>query len=85
MCNCVGMARTFEETKNGAFPAANHSPACEDFKQWRYIKLSNDDGQSFIDTPQNVEDFLASDEGSWQQEDVYLTVDQFENLPEFQG
>ena len=90
MCNCMTMCRVPDvETENGRWPIPEHAPSCEDFKQERYIRLYDADGEnSFIDTQENQYSYMASDEfkgSGLRQEDVYLTDDQFESLPEFQG
>ena len=89
MCNCSTMRRIPDvETENGRWPVPRHAPKCEDFKQQRYIRLFDSEGNGFIDTVENQCPFMASDEfkeTELRQEDVYLTEDQFNNLPTFKG
>jgi len=76
------------ETENGRWPMPIHAPKCEDFKTERYIRLFDDDGNSFIDTANKMYEFMSSMEfevGNFKQEDVCLTTDQFNNLEELQG
>lgn len=89
MCNCKSMCWIPDQiTDNGRWPIPVHHPSCEDFKQNRYIRLYDDEGNSFIDFPEKMYVFMSSmefKEGNFKQEDVYLTTDQFNNLDEHTG
>ena len=89
MCNCKSMCWIPGQiTDNGRWPMPNHHPNCEDFKQKRYIRLFDDEGNSFIDFAEKMYEFMSSmefKEGNFKQEDVYLTVDQFNKLDEHTG
>lgn len=81
MCNCSGMARTFEESKGGKLPIANHSPACEDYKLEKFIKISLDGAAAIFEESEAAE----FTDPEYKKEDVFLTRDQFDKLDEFAG
>ena len=89
MCNCLTMCRVPEaETEGGRWPMPTHAKNCEDFKQNRYIRLFDDDGNSFIDFVDKMHEFMRSMEfkaGNFKSEDIYLTIDQFNKLDEHTG
>jgi len=80
MCNCVGMARTFDDERSKVIPS-NHHPKCEDYKLEKFIKISLD-GASAIFEENEAAEFTDSE---YKKEDIFLTRDQFEKLEEFAG
>jgi len=91
MCSCKEnhWCRTFEETLDGKYPISEHAPGCEEYRQQKYIRLEYD-GTYCIMTPDDAMDYMddceyEKDAGEYKYEEIYLTQDQFEKLPEFQG
>lgn len=79
------MARTFEETDDGKYPASQHAPGCEDYKQIMFAKLTYD-GSSVIVLSSDVMSIVKdSDCEDFHITNVELTQDQFDNLKDFQG
>ena len=84
MCNCVTMCRVPDiETDDGRWPMPRHAPRCEDYREERFVRVTYD-GSWCILEPSDAEDMIA-DGGDYKTEDVYLTRDQFDALPEFTG
>jgi hypothetical protein len=84
---CSGHTRTFDETKCGKYPASDHSPTCQNYKQEEFALLKYDGGSCIVekrDVVHMVEDGNANGM-VYQVEAIMLTRDQFEKLPEFQG
>lgn len=87
MCNCATVCRVPDvETSDGRWPMPAHSPACEDFKQERFVRLKYD-GSWCVMEPDDAQDTIgdAPIGVEYEVEDVFLTRDQFEALPEFAG
>lgn len=83
---CMTHCRDWRETLGGKIPASDHSPGCENFIQKRYKKLVIGGGW-LIDTDREVEEVIKDmdDDIEYTLEDVWMTKDQFERLPEFDG
>lgn len=84
MCNCSGMVRTGEETQGGKYPPSDHAPGCEDFHTERFIRVEHD-GTFCVMEPADAEEYLHDSDEEYAVSDVWLTRDQFEKLPEFEG
>lgn len=91
MCSCKehNWCRTWEETKDGKYPPSEHAPGCEEYKPQKYIRLGYD-GTYCVMTLDDAMDYLDEikyneDADEYTYEEIYLTKDQFEKLPEFQG
>lgn len=50
----------------------------------RYVKVTVD-GSSVICLPAEVDDMIGDEPASAKREDVWMTADEYEALPEFQG
>lgn len=85
MCNCATVCRIPDiETDNGRWPMPRHAPMCEDYKTERFVRVMYD-GSWCVMEPDDAEDMIAESGEEYQTEDVFLTRDQFERMPEFQG
>lgn len=84
MCNCSTHARDLSETQGGKYPAANHAPTCEDYKKECYIRVEHD-GSWCLMEPHDAADMIFGADEEYSVEAVYITRDQFEKLPEFEG
>lgn len=90
MCNCFGLARTYDETPKGFSPSLHH-PRCEHYKTNVYAKISHCDGSTVILEKSEEQEFINSEieNGSNPEEfkivPIELTADQFQNIPEFSG
>lgn len=93
MCECIGMARTFDELAglHKSIPPSVHHPRCEHYKTSSYAVISYGGQGGLITAPNMVEEFIKDEVSSGNDADDYtvteinLTKDQFENLPEFSG
>lgn len=91
MCNCKTICWDIGEiTENGRFPVPNHHPVCEDYQAIEYTRISFQDGGSFICEKQDGDDYMEEvkeneEEYIYTSESVYLTRDQYEKIPEFDG
>lgn len=90
MCNCTKVCRLPDiETQDGRYPMPVHAQCCEDYKLIKFKRVML--GKSwFITTSEDAIGFMDDvkydeDADQYQYEDVELTRDQFENLPEFMG
>jgi len=84
MCNCETMARDLSETQGGRFPQSLHAPRCEDFKPLAFARITFD-GTSYVVPEDEREVVCANIDEECQVETVFLTQDQFDKLPEFNG
>ena len=85
MCNCIAVCRLPDiETNNGQWTMPRHAPMCEDYKIERFVRLIYD-GNWCVMTPDDAADTIADSNDEYQIEDVFLTPDQFDALPEFSG
>lgn len=76
-CNCKTWARI--PTDN--LPMSEHNPRCEHYKLERFLKVTFE-GNYLIIESHDAHDY--NDEGMVH-EDIFMTRDQFERLPEFDG
>ena len=86
---CTHHCRDWRETKGGKYPASDHSPGCSNFNLVKFHRLKIS-GNWLIDTPKNIKSIVKSfndnfEDVDYSVEDVFLTQDQFEKLPEFEG
>ena len=84
MGNCLQMARDLSETCGGKFPASDHAPGCEDFKQLEFSRIETEAGSCIL-FPYSVDEFLSNLDGDFTVTGVMLTQDQFDKLPEVDG
>jgi len=87
MCLCKenNWCRAWEETQDGKYPPSEHAPGCDEYKTEKFIRITFD-GSSCTIEPRELKDWLGDeDEDAYIIEDIFLTRDQYENLPEFQG
>lgn len=85
MCNCGTWARLpYIGTYDGKYPPPLHHPDCEDYKAERFVRVMYD-GSWCVMEPDDAADMTADSEGGYQTEDVFITRDQFERMPEFNG
>ena len=88
MCLCMknNWCRTFDETQGGKYPPSDHAPGCDEYHQEKFVLLDLDGTKCLVESDQ-AEVILRDDPsaGDYQVSDVYLTRDQFEKLPEFEG
>lgn len=83
---CMSHCRDWRETLGGKIPASDHSPRCENFVQNKYQKLTVG-GDWLVDTEEGIKTVVDEfeDDEEYTIEDIYMTQDQFERLPEFGG
>lgn len=86
MCEWIdkNWVRTWDETKNGKYPPSIHHANCREYRQIRYVRVFLDDCNPLIITPQELST-MEFGEDDYYITDVYMTKDQFEKIPEFQG
>ena len=85
MCNCSTVCRLLDiETSNGRWPMPRHAPMCDDYKTERFVRLIYD-GSWCVMTPDDAADTIKESADTYHTEDVHLTQDQFDALPEFSG
>jgi hypothetical protein len=85
MCNCGTWARLpHQGTHDYKYPPPDHHPDCEDFKTERFLRVEYD-GSWCVMEPMEASDLIGSGNGEYTTEQVFLTRDQFEKLPEFAG
>lgn len=90
MCNCSAMVRIpDQETNNGRWPMPLHHPKCEDYKTERFVRVGLD-GQWCVMEPGDAIDFMDDvkyddDAERYIYEDIYITRDQYNSLPEMEG
>lgn len=84
MCNCQMMARDLSETCGGRFPASDHAPGCEDFKQLEFSRIETEAGSCIVQ-PDSVDEVCSNLDGDFTVTGVMLTQDQFDKLPEVDG
>lgn len=76
-CKC----KTWARVPTDKLPMSEHAKGCELYKEERFVKVKFEGG-SFIIEPHHASDY--ADEGMTT-ENVFMTRDQFERLPEFEG
>lgn len=81
------MVRTWEETQGGKYPPANHHPGCDAFELLPFAAVADGNGVAVIEIRQLSEWFQAcvDNEDLPTVEVVYITEDQFNNMPEYEG
>jgi len=79
-CECVSWARVHTDT----YPISNHHPHCAKHKTEHFVKVGYD-GRWCVVKPSEVHDFINSGDCIYTLTDIYLTIEQYENLPEFNG
>ena len=86
MCRCKenNWCRTWEETQNGKYPAAEHAPGCDEYKTEKFIVLEHD-GTRCVMEPHEAKAMIEDNDEAYSVSEVMLTRDQFERMPEFQG
>lgn len=85
MCNCATMCRIPDiEAENGRWPIPRHAPFCNEYKEERFVRQTYDGAWCILE-PGDAEDMVANSSEEYQTEDVFLTRDQFDALPEFSG
>jgi hypothetical protein len=86
MCTCKenNWVRLWQETGDGKYPASEHAPGCEQFKQEEFIRLTLD-GTTCIMEPREAEAMLEEDKSPYLKSSILLTRDQFEKLGDFAG
>ena len=72
------------ETQSGKYPMPEHAVSCEDYKQECFVRLKHYRGTCLMEVNEasDLQDFGGV---IYQTEDVFLTRDQFNNIPEFSG
>ena len=80
MCECATWARIPRDN----FPPANHHYDCKEYKAERFVRVIYD-GNNCIMEPDDAADMIADGDGGYQTEDVFMSRDQFDKLPEFDG
>ena len=84
MCNCQTWRRIPQQgTHGGKYSPPDHHPDCEDYKTERFLRVVYDGTYCLIE-PGDLTD-LMGDEGGYEVEEVFITRDQFDRVPEFQG
>lgn len=83
-CNCISHCRHLFTHINGRrYFTSTHAEHCPNYKTERFSRITVD-GTSVTCEPKDVETMLEGIEGA-AVEDIYLTRDQFEAIPEFTG
>jgi hypothetical protein len=88
MCNCRGWCRTFQTPIELEFGPSEHHPDCEDFKLVKFTRVTFDDSYCIMEPAEAlamVADECGDEDGGYMLMDVWMTQDQFERLPEFNG
>ena len=84
MCNCGAWARTPDQgTHGGKYPPPNHHQGCEDYKVEKFLRVAYD-GTYCVIAPGDLVDLMGEDDG-YEVNEVFITRDQFERMPEFDG
>ncbi len=82
MCTCKenNWVRNIERT---AYPMSEHAKGCEEYAEEKFVKVILD-GSWCIVEPKEVR-VMTEGDYDYVCEDVFMTRDQFNNLPEFSG
>lgn len=86
-CNCASVCRLtglWHTDANGHWPIATHLESCPLFELERFALVSYD-GSKMIMPFTDIEDMQQDSDVVYDITEVYLTRDQFENLPESAG
>lgn len=76
-CNC----KTWARVPTDKLPMSDHAKGCALYKEEHFVKVSFE-GNYLIVEPQDADEYI---EEGMVREDVLMTRDQFERLPEFEG
>lgn len=84
-CTCRSWVRQPDiETQNGKYPMPDHHLNCGEYKLIAFARLIHD-GLSCVMEQNEALEVVKDIEGPYELCNVYLTRDQFENLPEFES
>lgn len=85
-CNCMTRVRMgmFVKIEGREYPAPHHFEDCALHVKERYVRLDLD-GSWCVMTPAEADEYVSQSGREYTREDIYLTADQFNNMPEFQG
>lgn len=84
-CNCRTFVRDAQvENKGQKLPMSEHHPNCNEYKLEAYAKVTHD-GTSCIMQINEAVAMVAESQEAYEMCNVYMTRDQFEKLPEFEG
>jgi hypothetical protein len=83
-CNCRSWCRDWSETQGFKFPASNHAPGCNLYRQEPFTALEYDGSRCLME-PNEADAIVADAPGQYTTSTVMLTRDQFEQLPEHAG
>lgn len=88
-CNCLALCRPsglWENDPNGVglWPAATHVKSCHLHIKERFVVLTYNRASVTV-TPAEAEEMQRDDGCEYTAQDVWLTRDQFDALPEFEG
>ena len=84
MCKDNNWCRFWEETQAGKYPASDHAPGCNEYRQEEFARIEHD-GTFCIVEMRELPSMLEDGDDGYIVTTVMLTRDQFERLPEFQG
>ena len=87
---CSDFTRDWRETKDGKFPASNHSPMCKNYVTKKfvqiYIESSGVNLVDYVGSLDLIKEVLDDDDlKNMKVEYIDLTQDQFDRLEEFKG
>lgn len=84
-CNCRTFVRDAQvENKGQKLPMSKHHPNCNDYKLEAFAKVIHDGTSCIMEINEAVAMVFESEE-VYEMCNFYLTRDQFERLPEFEG
>lgn len=78
MCECTAWARIPRDN----FPIAEHHYDCKEYKAERFVRVISN-GADCIMEPEEAADMITDWYGDYQIEDVFMSRDQFDRLPDF--
>lgn len=91
MCLCRenNWCRDWHETQGGKYPASEHAPGCDEYKTERFVRVGLYGSWCLMEPDAAIvmmdEVKYNDDAEDYIYEEVYLTRDQYEALPEFEG
>lgn len=84
-CTCSAVCRIPDiETENGRWPMPHHSPMCDEHTKEMFVRVELD-GSWCVMEPCEAHEMVSDTSEEYKTEYVYLTRDQFNSLPEFEG
>jgi len=86
-CNCMTRCRlsVFVKIDGREYPAPTHFEGCQLHKKERFIRMEIG-GASCVMTPIEAQEWADnSEDGDCDFKEIFLTQDQFDAMPEFQG